>query len=243
MGRGKILMKIRDILVLTKEKRLSEIAKEHLDIGEKPARLALKNAGCFYESGKKGWHFKGDEKILDMEIYEFSNPKASGKSKKNNGVNIENKKDEKIVEKVVELKEVTEERKRASFDLNVDLLKRLKIIAVYEDKKIYEIVEKALLDYINKNEFEPISRAEEDELPVFNSHDEARAWFKNKYGDNFMMTGSFGEGEDKIYLYDLLLNRERYMYFLKTRDFNNHDRLNYFQSLSISAKGDVHIVH
>lgn len=41
-------------------------------------------------------------------------------------------------------------RKRASFDLDVELLKELKIQAVIHDRNIYEIVETAIRKYLNE---------------------------------------------------------------------------------------------
>ena len=37
-----------------------------------------------------------------------------------------------------------------------------------------------------------ISREEENEMPSFASHDEARAYFKERFGDDFQMTPSRG---------------------------------------------------
>ncbi|MGE6403342.1 hypothetical protein [Bacillus cereus] len=64
-------MKIGEIIELTKTERLSKIAKERLSISEKPTRDALKLAGCYAISGKKGWFFDGDESVLEQSIYEF----------------------------------------------------------------------------------------------------------------------------------------------------------------------------
>lgn len=136
-------MKIRDILALTQEKRLSEIAKEHLNIGEKPAREALKNAGCYSQSGKKGWYFDGDEEILDKEIYEFTKAKANVVTKK-----VKNEGNKKDMNTKTE--EQKNERRRASFDLDAELLKQLKIKAVIEDKNIYELVEQAIKEFLEK---------------------------------------------------------------------------------------------
>ncbi|MBJ8073613.1 MULTISPECIES: hypothetical protein [Bacillus] len=73
-------MKIKDILELTKTKRVSEIAKESLEIGEKKAVEGLKKAGCYNISGKRGWHFDGDESVLEQSIYDFVAP-TKGKAK------------------------------------------------------------------------------------------------------------------------------------------------------------------
>lgn len=77
-------MKVGEILELTASKRTSEIAKEHLTIGEKRLREALKKAGCVHENGKKGWTFPYlDTYVLEQSIYDFvadtekHEPKAS----------------------------------------------------------------------------------------------------------------------------------------------------------------------
>lgn len=134
-------MKIREILSLTQEKRLSEIAKEHLNIGEKPTREALKRAGCYSISGKKGWFFDGNEEILDKEIYEFATvkDKANARTKDVKRESREEVKNEEM-----------NKRKRASFDLDADLLKQLKIKAVVEEKNIYELVEQAIKEFLEK---------------------------------------------------------------------------------------------
>lgn len=73
-------MKIKELLELTKESTLATIAKEQLTVGEKKAREALKNAGCYNMSGKKGWFFDGEQEVLEESIYNYvttSKPKAN----------------------------------------------------------------------------------------------------------------------------------------------------------------------
>jgi hypothetical protein len=48
--------------------------------------------------------------------------------------------------------EKTAMRKRASFDINADLLKRLRVFAILADKNAYEIVEQAIKEYLDKQE-------------------------------------------------------------------------------------------
>ena len=138
-------MKIGEILKLTQEKRLSDIAKEHLNIGEKPTREALKNAGCYSLSGKKGWYFDGDEGILEKEIYEFTKTKPTAKVRTKVNKNEGSKKEMNIT-----VEEQKNGRKRASFDLDAELLKQLKVKAVLEDKNIYELVEQAIAEFLAK---------------------------------------------------------------------------------------------
>lgn len=82
-------MKLREILELTKSVKLAIIAKEQLDFGEKKAVEALKLAGCYFISGKPGWHFDGDESILEKSIYDFV-PSTKRKAKATTGVNAGN---------------------------------------------------------------------------------------------------------------------------------------------------------
>lgn len=73
-------MKIKEILELTQTMRVSEIAKEFLEVGEKKAVEGLKKAGCYNTSGKRGWYFDGDESVLEQSIYDFVAP-TKGKAK------------------------------------------------------------------------------------------------------------------------------------------------------------------
>ncbi|MCU4760346.1 hypothetical protein OCA26_30350 [Bacillus cereus] len=165
-------MKIGEIIELTKTKRLSEIAKESLEIGEKKAVEGLKKAGCYNISGKRGWHFDGDESVLEQSIYDFVAP-TKGKAKANVSTNEPTLQPSNVVKAIEEVKKGTDEvattkeqtnvrtlerknviRKRSSFDIDVELMKELKIQAVIHDKNIYEIVETAIrkeLARIKKN--------------------------------------------------------------------------------------------
>jgi vacuolar-type H+-ATPase subunit I/STV1 len=179
-------VKIGELLELTQSKKLAEIAKEHLEIGEKKAIAGLKEAGCFNISGKRGWFYdKEDKSVLDQSIYDFApittrggKPKAKAnvlteptkrtKAPKNktakevndtknqrSNVSEESSKEEiaKANEQVAPTLEQTSEptlvvRKRSSFDLDVELMKELKIQAVINDKNVYEMVETAIRKYL-----------------------------------------------------------------------------------------------
>jgi hypothetical protein len=65
-------MKIKELLELTQHEGMASIAKNHLSIGEKPARMALKAAGCYAISGKKGLYYDGDPAVLEKSIYKFT---------------------------------------------------------------------------------------------------------------------------------------------------------------------------
>jgi hypothetical protein len=194
-------MKIGELLELTQSEPLNKIAKERLDIGEKPTRQALKKAGCFSQSGKRGWFFDGDESILEQSIYDFAPPKkinrtgtVKPKANVSTKVTKERKKEgakvvsnEPTKEQVnlptsepmnkqtneptnqrsnvsakEEIKQANEQtaptleqtnektivRKRSSFDIDVELMKELKIKAILHDRNVYEIVETAIRQYL-----------------------------------------------------------------------------------------------
>lgn len=184
-------MKISELLELTQSEPLNKIAKERLTIGEKPTREALKKAGCYNVSGKRGWHFDGAEDVLEQSIYDFApakkinrttRPKANvltvttkeQKERKkettkgtneqtneptNERTNVDTKRSKEEIkqaneqvaptlEPIGQTNEKTIVRKRSSFDLDVELLKELKIKAIIHDKNVYEIVETAIRKHL-----------------------------------------------------------------------------------------------
>lgn len=137
-------MQVGELLKLTEEMRLSEIAKHKLQIGERKAREALKAAGCSHRPGKRGWQYEGKDKtILTKEIYEFvERPKARTFKGKIKTSNIQKNK------AVFNDKNIT--RKRTSFDMDPKIKRALKVYAARSDKFEYEIVEGAIMEYIKK---------------------------------------------------------------------------------------------
>ncbi|WP_309260556.1 hypothetical protein [Bacillus cereus] len=157
-------MKIREILNLTQTMKLAEVSKKYLEVGEKKASAGLKEAGCTYTSGRSGWYLAEgtDESVLDQSIYDFVAP-TKGKAKANVPTNEPTLQPSNVVKAIEEIKKGKEEvattkeetnvrtlerksvvRKRSSFDIDVELMKELKIQAVIHDKNIYEIVETAI---------------------------------------------------------------------------------------------------
>lgn len=139
------LMIIKDILDLTQTKTIAEIAKESLNIGEKPAREAMREAGCYSIVGKPGWFFEedADPENLEESIYVFADQvkmqkEATLKAITNQGSN-EGWSESQMIP-----------RKRHSFDLDVRLVKQLKVHCVKRDKTLYEVVEKAIQEYLER---------------------------------------------------------------------------------------------
>lgn len=147
-------MKISEILELSKVKTIAEIAKERLTIGEKPARAALKRAGCYSIVGQPGWFLDedADSTILDRSIYEIADQLKEERSLEFKlAANVDSNKlyndDGKAANELVY-------RKRHSFDLDVRLVKELKLYSVKEDITLYEAVEEAIYNYLKQKEHE-----------------------------------------------------------------------------------------
>lgn len=139
-------MNVGEILELSQHETIANIAKNHLTIGEKPTRLALKAAGCYSITGKKGWYLdeSADTRNLELSIYEFSREAEARRKAEFERLTAN-----------VSLNDSSEEgpftiRKRYSFDLDPKLMKKLKLHAVLTNQTLYEIVENSIKDYLEK---------------------------------------------------------------------------------------------
>lgn len=94
-----------------------------------------------------------------------------------------------------------------------------------------------------------ISREEEVKIPEFNNHDEARQWFKAKYGDNFVLTDSEQIDDRKCYFYFLILDKAAFEAGQKELLENGYMVANAkqymfsHQPIQIFDDGSIHIVH
>jgi hypothetical protein len=93
-----------------------------------------------------------------------------------------------------------------------------------------------------------ITREEEAKLPFFNSHEEATSWFKKKYGQEFIPTGSEMIDGQECYFYHLILDREVYEAGRKQFERDNimTDAIKYmrsYQEIQIFVDGSIHIVY
>lgn len=171
---GEILELLKTDIVANIAKR------DDVHLSEKPLRKALNTAGYQYRnSGNKGWYFVGDgdeEIIKEKLIYDYSAPskgnrkatanvstkdKKETKSNNNQGSKIESeiskeeiqqgyKESASTNELILPIKQTNVVRKRSSFDLDVNLLKQLKIQAIIHDRNVYEMVEDAIKLYLNE---------------------------------------------------------------------------------------------
>lgn len=157
-------MKIGEILKLTQTDSLANIARDSLTIGRQKAREGLLKAGCYSINGVRGWFFDGDDSVLKKSIYDFVEDKKRLPRPKEYKTNVGTKElSNKRAKAEIELsnKEVASTleqtnkrtnivRKRSSFDLDVELMKDLKIQAIIQDRNVYEIVETAIRQYLTE---------------------------------------------------------------------------------------------
>lgn len=148
-------VKIKELLELTQFEPLSKIAKERLVIGEKAAREALKAAGCYSISGKRGWYCD-NQNILDKSIYDFA---LISKQKTKNDIERAKIEISATIEKP-EAKEINDKEsnqlenkttmKKVTYEIEEDLHNQLKIKAIREKRKVSEIVNEILKNALSE---------------------------------------------------------------------------------------------
>jgi hypothetical protein len=91
-----------------------------------------------------------------------------------------------------------------------------------------------------------ISREEEAELPRFESHEEAKKYFKNKYPYRFHIDTSLEADGQKIYIYRLITKPEEYQKGIKEYEkhgFLTKEFMYSYQTIEIGEDGSIHILH
>lgn len=96
----------------------------------------------------------------------------------------------------------------------------------------------------------PISRQEESTFPAFGSHEEAAAFFKSRFGSDFVFESSENIGDMKCYFYSVVSNHEAYYkgrrLLKKGQSVSGDLGLQFIMShqpVQIMENGNVHIVH
>lgn len=92
-----------------------------------------------------------------------------------------------------------------------------------------------------------ISREEENALPLFGSHKEARLFFTEKYGSDFIVESIEMVGAEKCYFCSLIVDRETFVemqeLMRKGLPVSGDRFLSCAQPIQIMESGSVHIVH
>ncbi|WP_419880583.1 hypothetical protein ACN6MY_13080 [Peribacillus sp. B-H-3] len=94
-----------------------------------------------------------------------------------------------------------------------------------------------------------ITETDDQELPAFESSEEASAYFKKKYGDDFILKSTKEINGEQIDIYVLVLDREAFrsgeekwakahQEIIEESDFTSS-----FQSIGISSNGEVYIAY
>lgn len=135
-------MTIGEIIeALGQGKALADIGKE-LTVGKEKLSKALKNAGYLFNRGT-GWTYaRAEPEPLNKDYTNFISVRKG--VEKPISTNVPTKKPINVGSKVRSNERANVVRKRSSFDIDIDLMKDLKIQAVIHDKNVYEIVENAI---------------------------------------------------------------------------------------------------
>lgn len=96
----------------------------------------------------------------------------------------------------------------------------------------------------------PISRQDESSFPEFNNHDEAAAFFKEKFGADFVLESSENVGDMICYFYAVVTDHAVYhkgrRLLLQGQPVTGDLGLQFIQSyqpVQIMENGNVHIVY
>lgn len=123
----------------SKEVQKKDIAKE---LGINPSTLQRRLK-------KEGYSF---DKETDLWIKNDSAVQTNARTNEQKIIPSNERKHDRVKEQNIKPtnEEKSKVRKRASFDIDSDLLKELKIFAITEEKNVYEVVENAIRKYLRE---------------------------------------------------------------------------------------------
>lgn len=84
-----------------------------------------------------------------------------------------------------------------------------------------------------------------ENLPDFKSHDEARAWFKNQYGDRFLLRNSDMIEGNQVYYYHIVKDPDIYREYMESltshveREYTSTKPFESYSTVEINENGDV----
>ena len=148
---------IYEVTELNERMKFLDLAKQHAPVGKEKLREALKSAGATFDQRTKRWHIdrshpNADKKVLDfVQSSRVNTPKpkkiaseplkidpVTGQSRLDDDYFAIEKKPERII------------RKKVSLDMDVALHKQLKQIALENDLRLYELVERGLKKHVSQ---------------------------------------------------------------------------------------------
>lgn len=92
-----------------------------------------------------------------------------------------------------------------------------------------------------------ITRQAESELPEFGSYDEAKEYFAEKYGVDFILEDIELIGGQHCYFHAIILDWEKYqkgrIEMMRSGSVSGLDYISSYQPIQIMQDGSVHIVH
>lgn len=84
-----------------------------------------------------------------------------------------------------------------------------------------------------------------DQMPDFRSHEEARAWFKEKFQDRFLLRNSdISEGK-RVFYYHIIKDPEVYQHYMESfaspvkHEITNIETFASYSTVEISEDGDI----
>ncbi|PSL40232.1 hypothetical protein B0H99_106252 [Planomicrobium soli] len=95
-------------------------------------------------------------------------------------------------------------------------------------------------------EMHRISPQEEAGLPLFKSHEGARNYFEEKYGEKFVFEESIDSDKGVCFYYRLIINEEAYVKGiteLNSTGYVGIEFMNSYQPVQIMEDGSLHIVY
>lgn len=148
---------ILDVIEFNKQMKFLDVAKTYAPVGREKLREAMKLAGATFDQQTKRWHLQEGHPNEKKRVLDFVQSSRVTKLKK------EKTKEPLRVDPVtgqaqlddgyfkIEMKPKKITRKKVSVDMDVVLHKELKHLALKHDLKLYELIDKILRNYVEKN--------------------------------------------------------------------------------------------
>lgn len=101
--------------------------------------------------------------------------------------------------------------------------------------------------YLFNGKYKRLTRKFDQDLPEFSSHQEARNWFKDLFGDDFMLTDSMDIDGEKMWDYELVIDRPAWKKGMKEMNEKGFSSGVEFMmathTIQIFDSGKIHVVH